>query len=59
MNTYQYLTNAEICQWIDNEESLHAWHKSSGLDKKMFVRLNHQELEAYINSVLSRKANLG
>lgn len=47
------LTVADIEQWIDNDEGLYNWQRSSRLSKREFIRQNRAELEACINHVLN------
>lgn len=48
MATNRKLTLKDIEQWIDNDEGLYKWWKSSRQAKCTFVRENRQELEACI-----------
>ena len=43
----------DIAQWIDNDEGLYNWWKSSRQSKREFIRDNRAELEACINRVLN------
>lgn len=49
------LTNADIAQWIDNDESLYNWWRRSRLSKKLFIQTNRSELVEGILRVLNRK----
>ena len=49
----QKLTIADIEQWIDNDEGLHNWWRSSRISKRQFIRDNREELTACINRVLT------
>ncbi len=42
-------------QWIDNDEGLYNWQRSSGLSMRDFIRSNRTELDAIINAALNRK----
>lgn len=46
------LTRADIAQWIDNDEGLYSWWKSSRQSQSKFITENRAELEACINRVL-------
>lgn len=41
----------EIEQWIDNDEGLYSWWRSSRLSKRAFIRDNRAELERVIDNV--------
>lgn len=45
------LTAADIAQWIDNDEGLYRWWKSSRRSKREFIRENRAELERCILNV--------
>lgn len=45
------LTVQDIGQWIDNDEGLYRWWKSSRQAKRAFIRDNRAELESCINRV--------
>ncbi len=47
------LTNADISQWIDNDEGLYLWWKRSRQSKTAFIHANHKELVAAIRRVLN------
>lgn len=40
-------------QWIDNDEGLYCWWRSSGQPKKKFINENRQALTECINKVLN------
>lgn len=48
------LTIANIEQWIDNDEGLYNWWKSSRQSKRAFIRDNRADLESCILRVLNR-----
>lgn len=45
------MTRAEIAQWIDNDEGLYDWWRSSRQSKSAFIRDNRAELTACIERV--------
>lgn len=47
------LTVSDINQWIDNDEGLYCWWKSSKQRKSVFIHENRQELEKCIHRVLN------
>lgn len=47
------VTNGDIAQWIDNDEGLYNWWKSSRLSKREFIKQNRDELRRCIEGVLS------
>lgn len=49
------LNNDDRCQWIDNDEGLYNWWKSSRLSKREFIKQNKQELDTCILTVLTGK----
>lgn len=46
------MTTRDISQWIDNDEGLYDWWRSSKLSKAEFIKQNRTELEACIDRVL-------
>jgi hypothetical protein len=46
---------SDIEQWIDNDEGLYNWWKSSGQSKRAFIKENRTELEECIGKVTSGK----
>ena len=48
------LNDADRAQWIDNDEGLYSWWKSSRQSKRDFIRENRDELTAAINRALGR-----
>jgi hypothetical protein len=51
----QLISLSEIAQWIDNDEGLYNWWKSSKQSKKHFLKENTFELRKCILKVLNRK----
>lgn len=47
------LTLCDIEQWVDNDEGLYNWWRSSRQAKRAFVRANRAELAACIERVTS------
>lgn len=47
------LNNSEREQWIDNDEGLYNWWRSSRLSKREFIKQNRDEIDAAINRVLA------
>lgn len=45
----------DISQWIDNDEGLYCWWKSSKQSKRDFIKDNRAELETCINQVVNGK----
>lgn len=48
------LTLADLEQWVDNDEGLYSWWRSSRQSKRQFVRDNRAELTGAINAALNR-----
>ena len=48
------MNNRERAQWIDNDEELYGWKRSSGLSMRNFIRENRGEIDAHINGVLNQ-----
>ena len=57
MNRNQKITlnNSDRSDWIDNDEGLYNWWKSSKLPKRKFIQENRQEIDTAILSVLTGK----
>ena len=58
MSRFSYLTHRndeDRAQWIDNDEALYNWWKSSKQGKRRFVKENREEIDRIINAYLSRK----
>ena len=49
------MNDTDRSQWIDNDEGLYRWWKSSKLSKREFIRQNRQEITDIINNVRSGK----
>lgn len=49
------MNNTKREQWIDNDEGLYNWWKSSKLSKREFIKQNKAEIDAAINNVTSNK----
>lgn len=49
------MTNAEISQWIDNDEGLYNWWKSERQSKAAFIKANRAELTRCIENVTTGK----
>ncbi len=51
------MTNTEISQWIDNDEGLYDWWRSTRprVSKTQFIRDNRAELVSCINRVLNNE----
>jgi len=47
------MTNFDIEQWIDNDEGLYNWWRSSRQSKTVFIRENRKELTSCINRVIN------
>jgi len=43
----------DIEQWVDNDEGLYNWWKSSKMSKRAFIKENRAELERCIDNVIS------
>ena len=42
-------------QWIENDEGLYNWQRSSRLSMTRFIRENRKEIDEVINNVLDNK----
>lgn len=49
------MNNTERSQWIDNDEGLYNWRKSSRLSKRVFISQNRAEIDAAIENMTSGK----
>lgn len=47
------MNNTERSQWIDNDEGLYCWWKSTRKSKKVFIQENRQEIDRCIENVTS------
>ena len=46
--------NDEVrAQWLDNDEGLYSWWRSSKQSKTAFIRANRAEIDAVIQNVLT------
>lgn len=45
------MNNSDRAQWIDNDEGLYNWWKSSRLSKAEFIRQNRAEIDVAIENV--------
>lgn len=46
------LNDTDRAQWIDNDEGLYSWWKSSRQSKRAFIQENRKEIDAAIHPVL-------
>ena len=51
------MNNREREMWINNDEGLYRWWKSSGMGITPFIKENREEIDKYILSILERKPN--
>jgi hypothetical protein len=51
------ITNSEIELWLDNDESLYNWFRSSRKSKRQFIKENKEELTSLISAVINREPN--
>ena len=56
MKAYR-LNDEERSLWIDNDEGLYIWWKTSGLSKRNFLRENRHEIDSGIRRVLGGKSS--
>jgi len=49
------MNNDERSQWIDNDEGLYNWWRSTRLSKQKFIKENREEIDRVINNVLGNK----
>lgn len=45
------MNNTERSQWVDNDEGLYNWWRSSRQSKRAFVRENRDEIDKAIKNV--------
>jgi hypothetical protein len=45
------INDADRAQWIDNDEGLYSWWKSSRQSKRAFIKENREEIDAAIRNV--------
>lgn len=43
--------DTERAQWVDNDEGLYNWWRSSGQSKRVFIRENRAEIDSAISRV--------
>lgn len=48
------MNNRERQMWIDNDETLYIWWRSSGLGKFAFIKKYRVQIDEIINRVLGR-----
>jgi len=48
------MNDKEREDWVNNDEGLYLWHRSSGLPMRAFIRKNREELDRTINAVINR-----
>ena len=46
------LNNTDREQWIDNDEGLYSWWRSSRQSKRQFIKENREEIDAAIYNVI-------
>jgi hypothetical protein len=46
------MNDTERAQWIDNDEGLYDWWRSSRQSKRAFIRENRAEIDAAISPVV-------
>ena len=49
------MNNTEREQWIDNDEGLYNWWKSSRLNKRAFIKVNRAQIDEAISNMTSNK----
>jgi hypothetical protein len=49
------MNNREREMWIDSDEGLYGWWKSSRLSKAKFIKENREEIDRVINNVQGGK----
>ena len=49
------ITNQDISRWIEGDEGLYTWWKTSGVTKELFIKKNRKELVKCISNVLESK----
>lgn len=42
-------------QWVDNDEGLYTWWRSSRMGKRAFIRANRDDIDAVIRAALTRE----
>ncbi len=49
------INDNDRAQWIDNDEGLYSWWKTSGLPKSSFIRRNRSAITEVIRNMTSDK----
>ena len=49
------MNNTEREQWIDNDEGLYNWWKSSRMSKREFIKENRAQIDEVIENMISNK----
>lgn len=49
------MNDTERAQWIDNDEGLYNWKRSTGLSIREFIRQNRAEITAAIENITSNR----
>lgn len=49
------MNDTERAEWVDNDEGLYRWWKSSRLPKREFIRQNRDEITKAVENVTSGK----
>ena len=49
------MNDTERAQWVDNDEGLYNWKRSTRLSMREFVKQNREEIDSCINRVLHPK----
>ena len=49
------MNNTEREQWIDNDEGLYNWWKSSRMSKREFIKENRAQIDEAIENMTSNK----
>ena len=55
LNKPYRLNDEERRMWIENDESLYRWWKSSRIGLYRFVRENRQEIDSFILPILNKE----
>ena len=53
------MNDRERQMWIDNDEPLYTWWKSTRMGMRKFMRKHREEIDAYIAKLLARKPSHG
>lgn len=49
------MNDRERTLWIDNDEGLYNWWRSSGMNKEHFIKVNRAEIDECIENVTTGK----